>query len=216
MHPIHKPIGFIDRLPIFHLSACRSSSQGFHQHRSAAVPILNRLAENPDRTVRNSYHSCSPTHTTRLYSVAVPTLSCSFRIGAAFSAKNISFKPNTDTFSFDLATNDSIINTGRQRSGQDAFFISQIANRSNIAFGVADGVGGWITSGIDSAHFSHGLCKYMAQIARGWDDAGNIIKATEVLQGGYEGVVDDRSIIGGGSTACVGIARSDGQLEVAK
>lgn len=36
------------------------------------------------------------------------------------------------------------------KGGEDAFFISD----SNHAFGVADGVGGWITSGVDSGKFS--------------------------------------------------------------
>lgn len=106
--------------------------------------------------------------------------------------------------------------TGRPGSGQDAFFASRIGNSSNVAFGVADGVGGWSDSGIDSAHFSHGLCRYMAISAREAGDPAEKFAVRELLQHGYLGVVADRDILGGGSTACVAVARNNGNLEVAK
>lgn len=106
--------------------------------------------------------------------------------------------------------------TGRPVSGQDAFFASRIGNSGNIALGVADGVGGWADSGIDSAHVSHGLCRYMGKSAREMGNDADKLSARNLLQKGYDRVVADRHIPGGGTTACVAIARNDGYLEVAK
>lgn len=107
--------------------------------------------------------------------------------------------------------------TGKPNSGQDAFFVSKIGNSSNVAFGVADGVGGWADSGIDSAHFSHGLCQWMARGAQN-TKPGRETKSgpKELLHTAYEGIVSDGKIEGGGSTACVAVGRADGNLTVAK
>ena len=153
---------------------------------------------------------------TRTYSTSVTKPSFSFRIGAAFSAKITPFNPEKDLFSFDPATQNNTIRYRQQRTGQDAFFVSKVGSGNNVAFGVADGVGGWIDSGIDSAHFSRGLCRYMAKVAEEFDDSSNKIRAEVLLRKGYEGTVDDGSIVGGGSTACVAVASSDGHIEVAK
>lgn len=216
MRPFHKPVGFSALSPVFQLSACRFPARFPHQSRRAAVLTGNRLLGSSDRIMGSPCHSYPASGPTLPYSTSTGTPSFSFRVGAAFSAKITPFNPEKDLFSFDPTTEGKEINTGRQRSGQDAFFASKVGNGSNVAFGVADGVGGWIESGIDSAHFSHGLCRYMAKVARGFEDSSNKIRAEELLQEGYKGVVDDRLIVGGGSTACVAVASSDGHMEVAK
>lgn len=195
MSQISTSIGLLGLWPAPQVSACRFPVPFFHRYRRATALTVNRL---------------------RLYSTSVSTPSFSFRIGAAFSAKNTRFNPKSDLFSFDPAAEDKRINTGRPRSGQDAYFVSKVAHGTDVAFGVADGVGGWIESGIDSAHFSHGLCKYMTKVAQGFEGSSNKIRPGALLRGGYEGVVDDKSIVGGGSTACIAVAKSDGHVEVAK
>jgi protein phosphatase PTC7 len=213
MLTINKRFGVLSRSSFLHLSC---ENLRYFSRQLLRVPYLStrQLLGNINRILRNPlYPAAGPT---RLYSNSVSIPSFSYRIGVAFSAKNTRFNPNTDLFSFDSKKEVKKINTGRPRSGQDAFFVSNVAYGNNVAFGVADGVGGWIESGIDSAHFSHGLCKYMAESARGIKGTNNKIKAGAVLQEGYEGVVEDTSIAGGGSTACVAIASSDGHIEVAK
>jgi protein phosphatase PTC7 len=207
MRHFNKAIGILGSSPAFQLSGpCSRRYQG------APFLVGKCLSGNADcRRQSPSYPAPA-----RLYSTVLSRPRFSFRIGVAFSAKNSPFNPRTDLFSFDPAKDDQKINTGRQRSGQDAFFVSKVAGGSNVAFGVADGVGGWIDSGIDSAHFSHGLCKYMAQNAKEFKGSSNKIRAGALLQQGYEGLVDDSSISGGGSTACVAVAKSDGHVEVAK
>lgn len=91
-----------------------------------------------------------------------------------------------------------------------------------MAFGVVDGVGGWEESGIDPADFSHGLCGYMADAAMHYPDdfgkagQGQAPRPQDILDLGYSKVMDDASIGGGGSTACIATLSTDGLLHVAK
>ena len=136
-----------------------------------------------------------------------------YRIAAAFSAKGRRFNPKSDLFEFESKGAAG----QRPNSGQDAFFVGGVGDSSDVAFGVADGVGGWSDSGIDSADFSHGLCKYMEQVARTRDTTGQgRLKAAYMIQAGYDKAVADRSIAGGGTTVCAGVGGHDGNLEVAK
>lgn len=80
--------------------------------------------------------------------------------------------------------------------------------------GIADGVGGWADSGVDPADFAHGFCDYMAYAAYTTAE-GAAIGARELMQKGYEDICGDPTVEAGGSTACVGIVRGDGGLEVA-
>lgn len=148
-----------------------------------------------------------------------------FRIGAAYSGKANKFVPSRHHFSFDSTT--SVASTGnpgsgkahRIASGQDSFFVSRVGQTGAVAFAVTDGVGGWIDQGIDSADFSHGLCAYMAQSAQtfpeGHEEPGLGLNPQELLQTGYDKCSRDRSIIGGGTTACVAVAEPNGTLRVA-
>ena len=145
--------------------------------------------------------------------------SFTYRIAASFSAKNQRFNPKTNLRSYETKESSSRRNTRQQRprSGEDAFFVASIGGSSNVAFGVADGVGGWADSGVDPSDFSHGLCEYMSSIAQ--DTNLSITKrvyAGELLQKGYDSVVRDKAITAGGSTACIAVGGSDGALEVAK
>lgn len=88
---------------------------------------------------------------------------------------------------------------------------------TDIAFGIADGVGGWVDSGVDPADFAHGFCDYMAHAAythkpEEWSPP---IGARSLMQKGYEDICKDPTVPAGGSTACVAIAKGSGNLEVA-
>ncbi|KAA6414850.1 MAG: 5-azacytidine resistance azr1 [Lasallia pustulata] len=156
---------------------------------------------------------------TRTFSISTRVSHFTYRLAASFNAKNTRFNPKCDYFSFDpdAQSRSSITPSTRlPNSGQDAFFISNISSESDVAFGVADGVGGWSDFGIDSAHFSHGICEHMEALARGAGRATNrTVGPRELLEHAYEEVVADPSIVGGGSTACVATGGSDGVLEVA-
>ena len=92
----------------------------------------------------------------------------SYGIAASFNAKNMEFNPLANFFNFDPYA--PIIKKRedkrtRPASGEDAFFISRVGKSGDVAFGVADGVGGWDDINIDPADFSHQLCDYMAYAA---------------------------------------------------
>ncbi|PNY29207.1 Protein phosphatase 2C, mitochondrial [Tolypocladium capitatum] len=148
-----------------------------------------------------------------------PKFSC--HIASSFIAKDRPYDPSTHVFHF--SPYNRIQPPRRHRrpssrpdSGHDAFFVSRVNDSGAVAFGVADGVGGWVDSGVDPADFSHGLCDYMADVAYQHDPARSPpLTARRLMQKGYDAVCNDRSLHSGGSTACVAIAAPDGTLDVA-
>lgn len=154
---------------------------------------------------------------TRTFSTSSRVSDFTYRLAASFNAKDTRYNPKSDHFSFDPAVQSSPSTKSpnqRPNSGQDAFFICKVGIKAEVAFAVADGVGGWSDSGIDSAHFSRGICEYMKDWPReSW--SAKFAGPRELLEHGYEEAIADHSIEGGGSTACVATGRSDGTLEVA-
>ncbi|KAI1504341.1 protein serine/threonine phosphatase 2C [Biscogniauxia marginata] len=143
-----------------------------------------------------------------------------YHIAAAFTAKYKSFDVSKNVFHFNpynRIQTKKRPKSKRPASGQDAFFISRIGDTNSVAFGVADGVGGWEESGVDPADFSHSFCDYMASAAYEYrpDESADPMVALALMQRGYQDVCKDPDIHAGGSTACVAIAGEDGVLEVA-
>ncbi|KAL8946225.1 MAG: hypothetical protein Q9222_007351 [Ikaeria aurantiellina] len=201
-----KTIGLLGLSPFAtcSLSSCRSAS--FLSYQQCPAPWADCRSTRSTTNIQSS----RPAHTSATSS------SITYRIGAAFSAKGRKFNPKQNLYTFN-ATSQSAEKepfTGRPASGQDAFFTSTIGNGTNLAFGVADGVGGWSDSGIDSADFSHGLCRYLARSAVKHEDDQKL-GARDLLSKGFEDVVADQTISGGGSTACIAVGQADGTLEVA-
>ncbi|EFY84627.1 Protein phosphatase 2C 7 [Metarhizium acridum] len=144
----------------------------------------------------------------------------SYHIAASFIGKDRPYDPSTHVFHFNpynrIQPPRHRRRSSRPDSGHDAFFVSRINDSGSVAFGIADGVGGWVDSGVDPADFSHGFCDYMAASAYEHDPANNRpLTARRLMQQGYDAVCNDRSLQAGGSTACVGIAAPDGTLDVA-
>jgi protein phosphatase PTC7 len=116
--------------------------------------------------------------------------------------------------------------------GHDAFFLSDAPGPDGrggaLAVGVADGVGGWVDSGVNPADFSRRLCRNMARAAacgvadkagqgtEGVEQRRRMLHPVEVLEDGFQQVLVDRSVWAGGSTACVAVASPEGVVEVAK
>ncbi|KAG8530852.1 uncharacterized protein KY384_004209 [Bacidia gigantensis] len=198
--------------PVLQCTACRHAPLFSHQDLRPQCPSTLPSSPNPTLFRRSLTQA-------RLSSSSSPTFS--YRIAASFSGKGRRFNPKTDLYSHnsDLELLEGAF-TGRPSSGQDAFFVSKIGNSSSTAFGVADGVGGWSDSGFDSAHFSHGLCQWMARGAEMVGVAGGEAEVKklgprELLEKAYAGIVADKVVEGGGSTACVAVGRGDGNLTVA-
>ncbi|KAI9809054.1 MAG: hypothetical protein M1825_002343 [Sarcosagium campestre] len=153
-----------------------------------------------------------------------------YGVAAAYSAKGRPFDPRINVYEFrppvqispqGLDPRIAIRNRRRRfHSGEDAFFISNIGQEEDqgIALGIADGVGGYALSGIDPADFSHGLCEFMERCAvRGTHGESSVsLKPSNVLEFGFNDLLERGKLSGGGSTACVGVADRKGHLEVAK
>ncbi|KAI5303785.1 hypothetical protein KEM55_000367, partial [Ascosphaera atra] len=167
-----------------------------------------------------------------------------FKIAAAASGKSSGVTPERNVYPFLPNVHDAIglqelTPDPRQRrksrpdSGEDAFFVSKVGidrgdkNRGGhseghglqggeraLAFGVADGVGGWANSGVDPSDFSHALCTYMAETAMDWKRPTEELSGRQLIQKGYEKSLNDKSIYAGGSTASLGIAWENGKLEL--
>jgi protein phosphatase PTC7 len=161
------------------------------------------------------------------YSTSAPSPNNKFvyNVAASYIAKGRAYDPSTHVFQFNPYNRVQPPKAGRGKasrpeSGQDAFFVSRLgAAPGEVALGVADGVGGWMDSGVDPADFSHAFCDYMAASAVAatatMGGTGKPLTARQLMQKGYEAVCHDRSIKAGGSTAIVGLLTAEGLLEVA-
>ncbi|KAI9831901.1 MAG: hypothetical protein M1819_004623 [Sarea resinae] len=217
---------------------CHNSSSSSLSHRSYSA--LFSSARNPQCASISSRWSgprsrkvkvVSATRGFQTSSIAQSSPQFSYRISAAFSAKGRNFDPNNNLYNYTPGdkTPCSSMEHGSPRrkkkhrpaSGQDSFFVSSVGDGPNVAFGVADGVGGYSASRIDSADFSHGLCEYMAAIARNCEEKYGSkahwghLSPQSLMEIGYGRALQDRTIAGGGTTACVAIGRDDGNLDVA-
>ncbi|KAM6526585.1 Protein phosphatase 2C 7 [Fusarium solani] len=156
----------------------------------------------------------------KLYSTSADAPRFSYHIASSFIAKDRPYDPSTHIFHFNpynrIQPPRNRRPSARPESGHDAFFVSRINDSGSVAFGVADGVGGWVDSGVDPADFSHGFCDHMAVAAHEHKaEADPPLTARKLMQKGYDAICEDRSLRAGGSTACVAIAGADGNLDVA-
>nr|POF26160.1 putative feruloyl esterase b [Quercus suber] len=106
----------------------------------------------------------------------------------------------------------------REDSGEDAFFATTVGGSANhVAFGVADGVGGWQESGVDPAVFSNALCGLMAGTAYAHEGSaeGKTVRPRELLQIAYDAVIANPRILAGGCTASLAVANAEGEMETA-
>lgn len=153
-----------------------------------------------------------------------------YNVAASYIAKGKNYDPATHVFHFNPYNRVQPPKPGkakslRPESGQDAFFVSRLGtNPGEVALGVADGVGGWMDSGVDPADFSHAFCDYMATAAfehwpaengKAKKNGSSPLTARRLMQMGYEAVCHDPAIKAGGSTAIVGLLHDGGTLEVA-
>ncbi|KAK5174164.1 Protein phosphatase 2C 7 [Saxophila tyrrhenica] len=146
-----------------------------------------------------------------------------YRLAAAASAKRSpprNPKHQKDFWNY-ISTqehkNPPYLRSTKPDSGEDAFFATTLGDSDNhVAFGVADGVGGWQDQGIDPSVFSHGLCGLMAGTAQlhSVEDSG-MLRPQALLQTAYDAVIANPRILAGGSTACLAVIDHEGAMETA-
>ncbi|OTA97934.1 hypothetical protein M434DRAFT_391543 [Hypoxylon sp. CO27-5] len=186
-----------------------------------AYPLVPLLRQPRQRNHRVRAFSLQPIlRSQEQQAQAEATRRFTYHAAASFSAKYKKFDPIAHVFHFNpynRIQTQKRPKSKRPASGQDAFFISRVGDTNAVAFGIADGVGGWEDSGVDPADFSHSFCDYMAAAAYEHKPDGGelLLTARSLMQRGYDDVCRDGSIHAGGSTASIGIASEDGKLEVA-
>lgn len=148
-----------------------------------------------------------------------------YRLGIASAAKRTpprSPKLGRDYWDYTSTQEDRrppYIRSTKSNAGEDAFFAATVgASKHHVAFGVADGVGGWQDQGVDPSEFSHGLCGHMAGTAyihEGLKE-GRIARPVDLLQTAYDAVLGNPRIIAGGCTASLAVVDKEGGMETAK
>ncbi|KAF7191348.1 Protein phosphatase PTC7-like fig [Pseudocercospora fuligena] len=150
--------------------------------------------------------------------------SFTYRIAAASSPKRAPPrppKPGQDYWNY-ASTHENpsppYLRSTKKDSGEDAFFATTIGgSQHHVAFGVADGVGGWQDQGVDPSEYSQALCGLMAGTANIHEDieGGAPCKAQPLLQKAYDAVMANPRIAAGGCTASLGVADKSGNVETA-
>ena len=149
-----------------------------------------------------------------------------YRLAAASAGKSTPPRPpkhNQDFFLYSSAHPDQsppYVRSTKRDSGEDAFFAATIGgSSSHVAFGVADGVGGWQDQGVDPSEFSHGLCGYMAGSAYTLEgleaESPETVRPQKLLQLAYDAVIGNPRIVAGGCTASLATVGAEGNLETA-
>ncbi|KAJ7247621.1 phosphatase 2C-like domain-containing protein [Mycena haematopus] len=154
----------------------------------------------------------------------------SFHIGVSFAPKPpIRFKGEKPKVPF---PSDGIIGSWRNKMlsrpkavqtkecGEDFYFHVDMKNKSGVSFGVADGITGWLESGVDPSLFSQALMYHAHRYSRSaWagepevDPALDYTEREEVegweltpyecMDLAYGGVLREKLVEAGSSTACI-------------
>ncbi|PPQ71973.1 hypothetical protein CVT24_008190 [Panaeolus cyanescens] len=219
---------------------------------STAIPRSNITTSTSNSIGRMTRSSIRKSSTAHMYhdshSATIPPQTrlqrpYTFHIGASWAGKP-EYEPS-QSFKIPFPS-DTLIGTWRDKTlsrkkavrsadaGEDFFFVQEMRNHSGVSFGVADGVGGWVDSGVDPALFSQALMFHAHRYSRnawagepeidptmdyeereqveGWE-----MTPYECLDLAYGGVLREKSVQAGSSTACIiSLNASSGLLRSAK
>ncbi|KAJ3341151.1 hypothetical protein HDU93_005560 [Gonapodya sp. JEL0774] len=89
----------------------------------------------------------------------------------------------------------------REDCGEDAYYAYE--GKGCWALGVADGVGGWTSLGVDPSLFAWDLMNCCQEVSKTMDDVTSSIDPERVLAEGYRRVVEEGRVEAGSSTACI-------------
>ncbi|EME49883.1 hypothetical protein DOTSEDRAFT_50057 [Dothistroma septosporum NZE10] len=158
------------------------------------------------------------------YSSATNATSFTYRLAAASSPKRAppSRQPQHGKDYWNYASthvnpSPPYLRSTKPESGEDAFFATTIGGSPYyVAFGLADGVGGWQDQGVDPSEYSQALCGLMAGSANIHEgQEKEPVKPQALLQEAYDAVTSNPRIAAGGCTASLGVAHKTGNIETA-
>ncbi|KAH3672335.1 hypothetical protein WICMUC_004307 [Wickerhamomyces mucosus] len=99
-------------------------------------------------------------------------------------------------------------------TGEDNYFVAK-KSLSEMAAGVADGVGGWNELGYDSSAISRELCNSIKEIYLSHKDQIEFNEPKSLLEDAFNKILREKIVKVGGTTACLGVFKPDGILKVA-
>ncbi|KAL4067619.1 phosphatase 2C-like domain-containing protein [Scleroderma citrinum] len=177
----------------------------------------------------NRTHSLLPIWRASAKFLSTSTRPFTFHIGASWAAK--SPDPKVTRFHTPFPTDSCIgkwrdgMLTLRQNNlskdaGEDFFYVTDMRSGSGVALGVADGVGGWVDSGVDPSLFAQSLMYHAHRYSRdSWagepetdptQDQGDHTRVEgleltpyQCLDFAYHDVLRDKLVKAGSSTACL-------------
>ncbi|KAI0082669.1 protein serine/threonine phosphatase 2C [Panus rudis PR-1116 ss-1] len=193
---------------------------------------MNTLRTPGNSFKRTVQKSCSQQRNHRLRELSTSALPRPFRfhVGASWAGKQPDpIKKKIKTASFPStsaigAWRDHVLSrpkaNKRKDIGEDFFYIQDMRNQSGLSMGVADGVGGWIDSGVDPALFAQALMHHAHRYAKtSWPGEPEIdptqdyeereqvegweLRPQECLELAYGGVLRERAVLAGSSTGCI-------------
>ncbi|KAI0030825.1 phosphatase 2C-like domain-containing protein [Vararia minispora EC-137] len=153
-----------------------------------------------------------------------------FHVGASWLAKpaDSAVRKSASPFPSDTVIGrwrDKTLSSGSHASsstgaGEDFFYIQDMRNQSGLSLGIADGVGGWVTNGVDPSRFSQALMYHGHRYAAlGWPGEPEIdptqdyeeresvegweLLPHECMDMAHQGVLREKSVVAGSSTACI-------------
>ncbi|KAH3688824.1 hypothetical protein WICPIJ_000184 [Wickerhamomyces pijperi] len=97
-------------------------------------------------------------------------------------------------------------------TGEDNYFTFAKSD-SELACGVADGVGGWNELGYDSSAISRELCKALEKTYA--KDNESKLSPKEMLSRAFKQIQEEKIVQVGGTTSCFGTFNADGRLSIA-
>ncbi|KAK5940432.1 Protein phosphatase 2C 7 [Knufia obscura] len=228
--PLHHPQraaepSFTAEARAYHVTGLAQNSikRGLNNYKQA-LPFTSAAARMS--TGRRHFHSSA--RLGQKAESAIPHIS--LHIAAASSGKGRKYEPEKSTVDYisngtnalGVQSAGNVYQRRRSRpdSGEDAYFVASVGGeRTTIALGVCDGVGGWQEQGINPADFSHGMCSYMADHALSWSPSNDTESSTlhpqKLMHVGYDETLSDNQIRAGGATACVAVADGSGRLRTA-
>jgi len=164
-----------------------------------------------------------------------------FHIGASWAGKpvdagrspSVPFPPDSPIGSWRVHTLSRPEAVLSKDAGEDFFYVQEMRSHSGVSLGVADGVGGWVESGVDPSLFSQALMYHAHRYSRaawagepeidptmdytdreqveGWE-----LTPYECLNLAYGGVLREKGVHAGSSTACLlTLNASSGMLRAA-
>lgn len=192
---------------------------------SAPLPLLVKRSTLSLTSIVPRYTTRSmPSPAQRPYSTEAPIAgSFTYRLAAASSPKRAPPRPNKHGENFwnyaSTHANPSppYLRSTKAESGEDAFFATTVGqSEHDVAFGVADGVGGWQDQGVDPSEYSQALCGLMAGSANIYEGQEETpCKPQALLQQAYDAVMANPRIHAGGCTASLGVMNATGSIETA-